>query len=182
VANRSSITLGHLGPAAREQAVQKLAEQNLSAMRPRSPMSTPSPALGPEHFTLTLPMPPSTNHLFSSATKTAKDGRQYSGRVKSQVYRQWIAAAVAEIRHQKAPHFAGPIKIDVACERKSPLSDIDNRLKSTLDALVAAHVLIDDRQVIEVRAWWANVKGCVVDIVSADETINIIDRVIERSS
>lgn len=162
-----SIQLEHLGPAAREQATRLLAEQVLDQAR-GAQKPVPARAPDPASFTITLRSPPpSTNNLFASTTKTAKDGHQYQGRVKTQVYRQWLAVAAAEIRTQKAPSFAGPVMVDISCERKSERADIDNQMKASLDLLVKTEVLGDDRQVNEIRCRWAQIKGCVVEITSA---------------
>src|SRR5262249_29623471 len=87
-------------------------------------------------ITVALPMPPSTNALYST----------YKGRrVKSKVARRWAQDAAWQI---KIP--AGRLRIQGpgAVSLVLPLEmngDADNRLKAVLDAVVASGVCEDDR-------------------------------------
>ena len=92
--------------------------------------------------TLALTMaPPSVNSLFHNRAK---------GRGKTLVYRTWRAAADAELRAQPSWHVPGKVavKIIVGTNR----GDVDNRIKATLDALVGAGRIEDDKHVAYVSA------------------------------
>lgn len=110
---------------------------------------------------LTLPIPPSANTIFRNVP-----GR---GRVKTAAYVKWRADAALGLRViQKAGHIDGPVAIHIRVKRLRKNSDIDNRIKPTLDALVEAGVIEDDRHVQRVSAEWADdVATCEVEVVRA---------------
>lgn len=162
---RRNVTLDDLRGPARVSAVQQISNQVMDKARGAqgavsvsgTQKSVPARIPDPASFTLHLPIPPSTNNLFKSVGNR---------RVRSVEYEAWSRVAGQEIQAQRAPQFAGPVRVDIACERPERLSDIDNRIKAPLDALVKFHVLRDDSQVVEVRCRWADVTGCVVVITS----------------
>lgn len=95
-----------------------------------------------ESGTLTLTMaPPSVNSLFHNRKQ---------GRGKTLAYRNWRAFADRELRDQPSWHVPGKVRIVV---RSSSGTDIDNRLKASLDALVGAGRIEGDspKHVIDAR-------------------------------
>lgn len=82
-------------------------------------------------LSLTLP-PPSVNGLFFNSKK---------GRGKTLAYRNWRVAADRELRAQPAWHIPGKVAVIL---RSSGTSDLDNRSKPLLDALVGAGRIEDD--------------------------------------
>ena len=100
----------------------------------------------------TIPYPPSTNTLFRNVP-----GR---GRVKTARYKTWMRAAKNEIMAQRAGLGPFPIAcpvdftLEISLERKG--SDLDNRLKAPIDALVAAGILQDDKFIARLSAAWSN--------------------------
>lgn len=102
--------------------------------------------------TLTIPAPPSVNGLFANG----KPGK--TGRFKTPAYKAWIAEAGWRIREQMLSDDCNPVKgrvvIMIGVERKSLVSDLDNRAKALLDILVLQRVIEDDRYVTGlVMAW-----------------------------
>ena len=83
-----------------------------------------------------IPMPPSVNSMYRNAGK--------KGRVKSPSYKFWLDKAVPLLRKWSRP-LTYPVAIEIVIhEKMSARSDIDNRCKAVLDAMVAAGVLHDD--------------------------------------
>jgi Holliday junction resolvase RusA-like endonuclease len=95
----------------------------------------------PVGFTVTLPLPPSTNNLFWNA-------RRGRGRVATSKYRLWQALAIKSIWAQVPAlnRIGGPVALSL-CVPTKMRGDIDNRLKPTIDALVAAGRIDDDKHV-----------------------------------
>lgn len=91
-------------------------------------------------FQVKLPMPPSANKLFAN--------RPGKGRVKTKAYRTWRKAAVltifAQVRADR--RLGGPVDLSI-CVPSGMRGDLDNRLKSLIDALVASHRIDDDKYV-----------------------------------
>lgn len=108
-------------------------------------------------LTLTLPCPPSLNHLFANV--------RGKGRVRSVRYRTWARAAGNEVMAQTKRHIAGPVMVDITCKRPRTNCDVDNYIKACLDLLVDMAVLSDDKNVQEVRCRWGDVEGAVVTII-----------------
>jgi Holliday junction resolvase RusA-like endonuclease len=105
-----------------------------------------SDGASPPIVQLTLPAPPSANALFRNTA---------TGRVRTELYDQWLSHAGWRLRAQRPRLVAGPVVILIGVERTNALADIDNRIKPTLDLLVKQHVIEDDRFVIGVAAAWS---------------------------
>lgn len=96
--------------------------------------------------TLLLPSPPSTNNLFRNTRR---------GRVKSEHYERWISEAGWRLKLQRPAPVLGPVVVLIGVERTNTRADIDNRIKPTLDLLVAHQLIKDDSLVIGVAAAWS---------------------------
>lgn len=104
-------------------------------------------------------VPPSANQLFANVA-----GR---GRIKTKRYMTWLNAARWEIQAAKPKMVEGPVWVSIAIERTSKLSDLDNRVKPTIDALQGL-VIKNDRQVIRLFVEWADVTGVMVQVEPAE--------------
>lgn len=98
-------------------------------------------------MTYEIPMPPSVNQW-----KTPHKGRL----ILTKTYREWQSAADTMFLSQRARPFGKPAIITIEVPERRKGSDIDNRVKSVLDALTRAGVIEDDsgEHVREVRARW----------------------------
>jgi Holliday junction resolvase RusA-like endonuclease len=110
-------------------------------------------------ITVDLPMPPTTNNLFSS------DGKR---RFRSEKYEAWIRQASLVLLNARLPQVAG--KVSVLIEVEEPKTrrrqDVANREKATVDLLVHHGVIEGDDQfcVREVTMRWADVAGVRVTV------------------
>lgn len=104
---------------------------------------------------IAITQPPSANKLWKRVL-----GR--GGRAPSKEYRDWLVMAQTELRLQDARPVHGAVVIVMNVERGSALSDIDNRIKPTLDLLVKSGLIDDDRYVAAVAASWVK-KGFRAD-------------------
>lgn len=136
-----------LGTAAQKQIRQQLA---------KIPSTNAAPATR-KAIEFTMPIAPSVNHLFAS---------RGNRRVKTPDYAAYMDRAMQEIVFvQKVPHLSGEVAIFAEIRRFSDLSDLDNRLKGLLDAIVACRVIDDDKHIIEIGAKWSKtVETCKVRI------------------
>ena len=95
-------------------------------------------------MTLELPWPPSVNHYWT----TARNGRRYIS-VEGQRFREDVKGVVWD---RMIKPIAGPLKVEIAAfPPDNRRRDIDNLLKSTLDALQHAGVYADDYQIADLR-------------------------------
>jgi len=96
--------------------------------------------------TFTMPVPPSVNQMFRNV--------RGKGRVKTEAYEQWRAAARTSLRLQSLQPVMGRVVVIFGVERGSLAADIDNRIKAMLDAIVTAGVIEDDNRVTAFAAAW----------------------------
>lgn len=101
----------------------------------------------PVPISFTIPMPPSTNHLFKNVKGV--------GRVKTKAYEDFRLMAIAAIRRQRVHAIPGRVVMVWAVERNSLQSDISNRLKAAEDSIVKAGIIEDDRFVTSHFITWA---------------------------
>lgn len=91
-------------------------------------------------FHVKLPLPPSANKLFFNVPG--------KGRVKTKAYTTWrknaVLAIFAQVRADN--RIAGPVALSL-CVPSGMRGDLDNRLKATIDALVASNRIDDDKHV-----------------------------------
>lgn len=104
--------------------------------------------------------PPSLNNIYFN-----KPGK---GRVKSGQYRTWRSAAGWDVKAAKPEKIGGAVLLDLTVKKPRVRADISNRIKAVEDLLVDMDVLVDDSQVMEVRARWGNVDGARVEIMPID--------------
>nr|WP_255699908.1 RusA family crossover junction endodeoxyribonuclease [Jiella avicenniae] len=110
----------------------------------------------------TIPTPPSANHLFRNVKGV--------GRVKAKHYEDFQRMAVAAVRRQKVPSFDGRVILVFGIERMDDRSDIDNRLKGAIDALVVAGIIQDDRFVTALWAAWLPPANGLTHVIIAPAT------------
>lgn len=114
-------------------------------------------------FSARLPMPPSTNSLHRNLTaKERRNPYQKRGklktRIKSKGYREWITAAswklaTAMQHYGITDPYPRRVGLVIEVDRTSPLRDIDNCLKATLD-LLNGKAYVDDRYVSAIHTCW----------------------------
>ncbi len=92
---------------------------------------------------LTLPYPPSVNHLFASF-----NGR----RILSKRGRDYKAEVLALCFANKIQPLKGNIKVEYRAFRPRKTGDLDNLNKSILDSLKGS-AFFDDKQIIEIHAF-----------------------------
>lgn len=102
------------------------------------------PDLAPVAFN--MPVPPSVNDAYKNTKR---------GRAKTKAYEHWLRYAYTMIRLQKPRKVSGRCIVVIGVERKSLAADIDNRIKLTLDAMVSAQVIDDDRFVTAIAITWS---------------------------
>jgi hypothetical protein len=103
-------------------------------------------------------VPPSVNGLF---------GNSWKGRKKTMVYSDWLSQAQWDLRQQESWHVPGTVKISFWFGRSQTSADLDNLIKPTLDMLVAAGRISDDKNVAKIEAEFADVQGAVIEIAKA---------------
>lgn len=104
-------------------------------------------------YSFSIPVPPSTNHLFAGVGKK---------RIKTKKYKAWLNTAGWKIQEQSPHCVPGDVAITLHIKRPNDFADIDNRLKSSLDLFVNMGLIEDDRFVVEIHASWSNVEACTV--------------------
>lgn len=108
-------------------------------------------------------IPPSANNIFVNSKK---------GRFKSPEYKAWQARACGQLRRQDGWHVPGPIRVRMIFAKAQTKADCDNLIKPTLDILMAAGRIADDRNVVEVRAAFeSDAVGTRIEIYSASRPI-----------
>lgn len=114
-------------------------------------------ATGPIEIVLQF-MPPSTNNLFANIPG--------KGRVKSAEYNRWLIHAGMLVHTQCKTRMAERCDITIALEDCHPTADVSNHIKAVEDLLVKVGVIADDNAkfVRSVRAVWADIEGCRIEI------------------
>ena len=110
----------------------------------------------------TIDPPPSANKLFRNATP--KDNVR--GRIKTKKYHDWRNLVVHQLRLQKRglPTLTGPVAVSITRRRHHPLLDLSNGIKPVEDALQAAGIIENDRQVTLICASWGDHSDCIVTV------------------
>lgn len=88
-------------------------------------------------LTLSLPLPPSANHLFSNAPG--------KGRVKTAAYRDWLNQAGWELKAKARGHVTITTPYRLRIKLSAPNMDCDNCVKSVSDALQMMNIVSNDR-------------------------------------
>ena len=98
-------------------------------------------------------LPPSVNECFSNVTG--------KGRVKTERYRSWANAAGYDFKRKGA--IKGPFTCSIIIDRdlRHKLSDIDNRIKPTMDLLQTHGIIENDNLCERVTAEWGRANGGV---------------------
>ena len=119
-------------------------------------------------LTLYMATPPSVNAMYINTRGPGKRGR-----AKSKAYEAWCKEPCYTHLGFALPRWggnpiSGPVSVDIQVEKpKRGRSDVSNRIKACEDRLVSLGVLKDDSQIVDVRARWAKVVGCVATITEA---------------
>ena len=118
-----------------------------------------------------LPLPISTNDLWQPVVKQSKTGRVYPALVQSAKYKDWLKEADGMLLCQPRPRkpLAGALSVSVIVSPQG--RDLDNYLKSTMDALEGAGIIRDDMDVSDLvirRKIGQNPKTISLDISAAD--------------
>jgi Holliday junction resolvase RusA-like endonuclease len=105
-----------------------------------------------------LPMPPSTNNLFTGLSR----------RRRSFQYEDWITFAGLQLNRQRPVSVPGRVSLLIEVEEPKTArhQDVANREKAVTDLLVSHRVIEgdDQRYVREITLRWANVSGVRVTI------------------
>ena len=97
---------------------------------------------------LTLPYPPTANSLYEHGGRLRLTRNQKSYRI----------AVFAEVFNSHEEHLVGPLGIAIDAVRPDKRKrDLDNLLKSTIDALQHARLFADDSQIEDLSIRWASV-------------------------
>jgi crossover junction endodeoxyribonuclease RusA len=126
---------------------------------------------GPKRLELVLPWPDSLNAHYRTAMRTSKAGNRYAGlrlSDKAKTYRNLVSYELYDQGFRGWRAFDARVGLEIvahAPERTEATMkraavrhggrprDLDNLLKATLDALIHAEVLPDDRIVDELKIW-----------------------------
>lgn len=107
---------------------------------------------------ISLPIPPSANALFRNVPG--------KGRVRTERYRTWAAAAGWEIKEQRPGAIAGHYVLTLTCQRPDKRRrDIGNLVKSVEDLLVTHGLVTDDSLCAEIHVRWEGIgRRCFVTL------------------
>lgn len=98
------------------------------------------------HARLTLPYPPSANHMWVRARRGIRLSDDYAA---------WLALAWAHVKSQRPPKIDGAYKLSIYATRPDKrVRDIDNIIKPISDLLKKANVIRDDSDCEMVSAQW----------------------------
>jgi Holliday junction resolvase RusA-like endonuclease len=136
-----------------------------NAQSAHRPVLTPLDGEAVRYGCLSLAMPPlSVNNLFANGGK---------GRFATNLYRQWQAQAMLQIRRQAPWHVPGRVRVRLKFTRAQTGADLDNLAKPVLDVLVKAGRMDDDRNVVELRmAFNDHATGTQIEIWTSAHTID----------
>lgn len=105
-----------------------------------------------------LPFPPSTNTLFANV--------RGKGRVKTERYKTWIAAAGWDVKG--AEPVDGPYHLEIVLKRPdNRRRDLDNCIKAISDLLVEHGITPDDSLCQGLTVQWSDAKMCPLVKVKA---------------
>ena len=97
--------------------------------------------------TITIPMPPSVNNLWTPVQwRDKRTGRVVQKLVRTKHYKAWLRESVPLVRCQMAV-LTSPVKATITIrggDGWEESRDLDNCLKATLDAMVAAQRIRND--------------------------------------
>jgi len=98
---------------------------------------------------LILPWPPSVNKLYTPAWRTAKSGKRYMGRRKSDAAAAYEKEVWVAVKRRTKAALKGNLSVTVFVHPpvKSKRMDIDNVLKACLDSMQNAGLFKNDHQI-----------------------------------
>ena len=112
---------------------------------------------------ITVPWPPSVNRYwrqFQGRMIISAEGRKYREAIIQQVFIEGLVKRLT-----------GDLKVTIEAFRPDERRrDLDNLLKSTLDALAHAGLYEDDSQIRDLRIYWAAEKGGKLNITIEEVT------------
>lgn len=176
-ANKGQFQGGAAHPSAQREAHPKDLTQRVQASKKARQVSTAmtkaalrqaieraiarNPRPTAQRVTLSLStVPPSVNGMYAN--------KKAGGRQKTEGYRAWRTQAVSELRSiQRAPLVPGRVSISLLIGRPNAASDLDGRIKGTLDALQDANVIENDKLVDHIDVRWAEVEGVLIEVRGA---------------